>query len=213
MVMTERDLRRINTEYTAKTGGRMMSSTMGRGAIFRILLVMVAISFPLYASAEKRAKHEDLFSVTFPTENDGWACGRWGTILHTGDGGKTWKHQVTGIFDQLNSVSFADTKHGWAVGEAGVIVHTSDGGKTWQTQKSPTNKPILLGVHFVNSKKGWAVGEYTHILSTKDGGATWQVQFSDEQWTLHSVSFCDENTGWAVGEYGYIYHTNDGGTT
>jgi photosystem II stability/assembly factor-like uncharacterized protein len=192
----------------------MMSSRMSCGAVFKIILaVIVVISFPLCVSAEKKIKHEDLFSVTFPTENDGWACGRWGTILHTDDGGKTWKQQVTGIVDQFNSISFADTKHGWAVGDAGVIVNTSDGGKTWQKQISPTNKPILLGVHFVNAQKGWAVGEYTHILHTKDGGKTWQVQFKDEQWTLHSVSFCDENVGWAVGEYGYIYQTNDGGTT
>jgi photosystem II stability/assembly factor-like uncharacterized protein len=159
----------------------------------------------------ERAGH-DLFSVTFADERSGWACGRWGTIIHSSDGGASWVKQVTGVDYTLMSIHFVDGKNGWAVGDGGTVLHTADGGTTWTKQKSPVSY-YLMGVHFANAQKGWAVGERTHILYTADGGKTWQVQFKDEDYILKSVSFCDEKNGWAVGEYGLIYHTTDGGTT
>jgi photosystem II stability/assembly factor-like uncharacterized protein len=155
---------------------------------------------------------EDLLSVSFPTEKEGWACGRWGTVLHTADGGKTWTLQSSGTENTLVSIYFVDRQNGWAVGEEGTILHTADGGKTWKKQKSPV--PFyLMKVYFVTPLKGWVVGERTHILSTVDGGETWAIQFKDEDFILKSVSFCDELHGWAVGEYGYIYYTKDAGVT
>jgi photosystem II stability/assembly factor-like uncharacterized protein len=161
---------------------------------------------------EQQKFYDDLFSVSFPTEKDGWACGRWGTVLHTEDGGKTWIRQNSGTDYTLSSISFVDSKIGWAVGDEGIIIHTEDGGMTWQKQKSPVPF-FLMKVYFVTSLKGWIVTEGTHILNTNDGGQTWKIQFKDEDYILQAVSFCDELNGWAVGEYGYIYHTRDGGAT
>jgi photosystem II stability/assembly factor-like uncharacterized protein len=160
-------------------------------------------------TAKARLPH-DLLSVSFPTEREGWACGRWGTILHSSDGGQNWTAQISGTDYTLSSITFTDPQHGWAVGDGGTIVSTEDGGRTWEKQKSPTTL-FLMGVHFTDTKKGWAVGEKTHILHTADGGRTWSVQFKDQDYILKCISFCDERNGWAVGEYGLIYHTQDGG--
>jgi photosystem II stability/assembly factor-like uncharacterized protein len=189
-----------------------------RRMLFMAIFIALAICLVQESSAKQNvlAKQttsgQDLFSVSFPTEKDGWACGRWGTIVHSQDGGQTWEPQQSGTELQLNSISFADQKNGWAVGDGGVIIHTSDGGTTWQKQSSPVAL-ILLAVHFANNRKGWAVGEKTHILYTEDGGKSWRIQFKQEDWTLHSISFYDENTGWVSGEYGYIYGTTNGGAT
>ncbi len=156
--------------------------------------------------------YEDLFSVSFPTERDGWACGQKGTVLHTIDGGKTWAYQNSGTDFMLVSIYFKDSQNGWAVGEEGMILRTTDGGKTWEKQKSPVPF-FLMRVFFVTPLKGWIVTEQTHILSTDDGGKNWNVQFKDEDFILKSISFCDALQGWAVGEYGYIYGTKDGGKT
>ena len=178
---------------------------------------------------------DDLFDVSFPDERHGWACGRWGTVLHTSDGGKSWVRQDSGTDFTLISIHFVDPKNGWAVGDGATIIHTADGGKTWEKQKSPQiivesgmrwdyttltsdgQKSSIdlpfMGVHFATARKGWIVAERTHILYTEDGGNTWQIQFSEEDFILKGVSFCDGHNGWAVGEYGYIYHTNDGGKT
>lgn len=185
--------------------------TMCFGLMFFLMLCIPATSGEKDKNAS-RGLTEDLFSVTFPTEKDGWACGRWGTVLHTADGGKTWEYQETGTDYTLSSISFVDNRHGWAVGDEGVIIHTKDGGKTWSKQKSAVSY-FLMGVHFADAQSGWIVTERTTILHTKDGGKTWKKQFSDLDYILKGVSFSDEKNGWAVGEYGFIYHTEDGGAT
>ncbi len=183
-------------------------------ALFAV--VLIGTSFPGILHAAQKANlptlRDDLFSVTFPTENDGWACGRWGTVIHTKDGGKTWQRQETKTDFTLTSICFTDLKNGWAVGDEGTIIRTSDGGNTWAKQKSPVPY-FLMGVQFVTPNKGWIVTERTHILCTEDGGKTWNIQFKDSDFILKAVSFCDHLNGWAVGEYGMIYHTKDGGKT
>jgi len=176
------------------------------------LFIYCLVSTTLYAQQQKGRLSQDLFSVSFPTEQNGWACGRWGTIIHTTDGGKKWVPQQSGTDYTLSSISFVDSRNGWAVGDGGTILRTKDGGKTWTKQKSPVPY-FLMGVQFVNAQKGWIVAERTTILFTEDGGQTWQVQFKDKDFILKRVSFCDDRNGWAAGEFGYIYHTEDGGKT
>jgi len=185
--------------------------------ILNIVAMVCFISFLVSCAQVAQQKKqwgmsEDLLSASFPTEKEGWVCGRWGTVLHTADGGKTWMLQSSGTENTLVSIHFVDPQNGWAVGEEGTILHTADGGKTWEKQKSPVPH-YLMKVYFVTPSKGWIVGERTHILSTVDGGKTWNIQFKDEDFILKSISFCDELHGWAVGEYGFIYHTKDGGVT
>jgi photosystem II stability/assembly factor-like uncharacterized protein len=188
--------------------------------IGRMLSIVVVISYAfcwvpsvLYGQQKKPKKlYHDLFSVSFPNEREGWVCGRWGTILHSSDGGKTWEPQQSGTDYTLSSISFIDSKNGWAVGNGGMILNTKDGGKSWVKQKSPVDY-YLMGVHFANGQKGWIVSERTSILYTEDGGQTWKVQFKNRDFILKRVSFCDEYNGWAVGEFGFIYHTENGGKT
>lgn len=74
----------------------------------------------------------NLEAVFFATERLGWAVGEDGTILATGDGGKTWTPQTSGTKALLNSVHFtADGQRGWAVGAGGPIIATGDGGRLW----------------------------------------------------------------------------------
>jgi photosystem II stability/assembly factor-like uncharacterized protein len=180
---------------------------------FFLCLLLVIPSFAVsMAEAKQKRLSDDLFSVTFVNEKQGWVCGRWGSVLHTEDGGATWVPQETGTDYSLSSIYFTDTKNGWAVGDEGTIIRTKDGGKTWSKQKSPVAY-FLMGVRFVSPVKGFIVTERTHILSTNDGGNTWKVQFKDEDYILKAIAFSDALNGWAVGEFGYIYHTKDGGDT
>jgi len=197
-------------------GGRWVTSVnhvlQQLSSFFFVWLVCSCASvLHAWLQAKKWIRH-DLLSVAFTDEKEGWACGRWGTVLHSSDGGNSWDRQVTGIDYTLTSISFVDFKSGWVVGDGGTILHTRNGGKTWEKQKSPVQS-YLMGVHFATFQEGWAVGEKTTILHTSDGGKTWQMQFKDEDYILKSISFCDAKNGWAAGEYGLIYHTEDGGLT
>ena len=179
--------------------------------ILTVVVFCICCTVHSGVSAKQRLYH-DLFSVSFPTEKDGWICGRWGTVLNTSDGGKSWVQQNTGTQFTLSSIYFVDPQNGWTVGDQGTIIHTGDGGKTWKQQQSPVSF-YLMDVHFVSPLKGWIVTERTNILFTNDGGKTWSVQFSDEDYILKGISFCDSVHGWAVGEYGYTYYTRDGGAS
>jgi photosystem II stability/assembly factor-like uncharacterized protein len=178
-----------------------------------IVVALVCCAFLFVSPTEgAQAIYDDLFSASFPTDKDGWVAGRWGCILHTADGGKTWVRQNTGTNYTLSSVFFIDPKQGWAVGEEGIIIHTKDGGKTWEKQKSPT-RFFHMRVLFLTPTAGFIASEQTNILYTSDGGKTWTVGFKDQDFILKSLSFADQNNGWAAGEYGFIYNTKDGGKT
>ena len=179
--------------------------------LFICAAILVFVT-PIVISAQENILYDDLFSVSFPDEKHGWACGRWGAVLHTADGGATWKKQRTCTDYTLSSISFVDSNNGWAVGDEGTIIHTTDGGATWARQESPVPY-FLMDVLFLTPQRGWIVTERTHILYTEDGGRTWTVQFADEDFILKAISFADARYGWAVGEYGYICHTADGGKT
>jgi photosystem II stability/assembly factor-like uncharacterized protein len=178
-----------------------------------VSLLCLCLLVPAALHAEQEGKrHDDLISVSFPTEDDGWACGRYGTILHTSDGGATWRPQSSGTAFTLSGICFVDTKNGWAVGNKGTILHTSDGGETWEKQESPIDY-FHMDVTFLDAEKGFVVSERTHILATNDGGKTWEIGFEDEDYILKSISFCDDQHGWVAGEFGHTYHTRDGGKT
>ncbi len=186
--------------------------SMGTAGILACLFFVLVITPSLVFSKVNVGVKNDLFSVTFPTEQDGWACGRWGVVLNTSDGGLNWAQQDTGVDYTLTAVFFTDTKNGWAVGDEGTIIHTKNGGETWEIQKSPVTT-FLMGVSFADTKNGWIVTEKTTILNTTDGGKNWQIQFAAGDYILKNVSFCDAQNGWAVGEFGFTYNTKNGGKT
>ncbi len=185
-----------------------------RSIWLKVFAVLCFTSLFLAGSAISQQKflYDDLFGATFPDENSGWACGRWGSIFHTSDGGTTWTKQESNTDYTLAAIYFPDNQDGWAVGDEGTIIHTADGGKTWCKQESPVPF-FLMDVYFSNPARGWIVTEQTTILFTEDSGKTWTIQFQDEDFILKAISFADDFNGWTVGEYGYIYHTSDGGST
>jgi photosystem II stability/assembly factor-like uncharacterized protein len=59
--------------------------------------------------------------VQFLNDDDGWAVGRGGTILRSGDAGRTWVQQGATTKQNLYSLHF-NKKVGWAVGGGGTIL-------------------------------------------------------------------------------------------
>jgi len=142
-----------------------------------------------------------------------WISGDYGAILFSGDGGKTWDKQDSGLAEELLcTIRFVNKDAGWASGVGGTIVHTRDGGRTWARQDSGTEHH-LLDMFFLDSRLGWAVGEFGTILRTRDGGTTWLPTGQVEDKMYNGVYFIDNNTGWIVGEFGTILISRDGGIT
>ena len=158
--------------------------------------------------------------------------GKFGHIIGTNDGGKTWHDKIDLSNNPYWEIHFNDVKYITenfviVVGDSGTILKTTDGGKNWQNQISGTKK-CLRGIYFTNPSNGITVGgDYDGnnasgiILRTTDGGDTWMKQSSgDDGIYLEEVRFSDANNGIAVGmsatfggPYGHILGTKDGGLT
>jgi photosystem II stability/assembly factor-like uncharacterized protein len=141
----------------------------------------------------------------------GWAVGERGTILHTEDGGITWKKQDGGTDHHLNEVTFSTPQLGWVAGDWGTLLRTKNGGDTWEN-KTIDRDLIVSSVTFVTSRLGWVSGTNA-IFHSEDGGDTWKKQFSGAgpYLDLGEVTFATPLLGWAVGDKGLIFHTDDGG--
>jgi photosystem II stability/assembly factor-like uncharacterized protein len=179
---------------------------------------------PLPVEEKMLTRHDELFAVAFADQTHGWAVGKFGLILHTADGGRTWLEQISRTHNALSAVSFPNNQRGFAVGSAGTVVATSDGGRSWKAQKSGVEEQ-LLSLQALSPDVVYAVGAYGTLISTTDGGATWQkhalswdnlipqvvrdVGYMEPN--LNSVFFVDQQFGWIVGEFGLILHTSDGG--
>ena len=179
-----------------------------------------------------------LYGVHFISEKQGWAVGNAvditpgadfdegaeSLIIHTNDGGQTWRRQHSGVFNKpLRRVYFRSASEGWCVGEGGILIHTTDGGQTWSHIETGTENN--LHDLFIGERTGWIVGDWGTVLKTTDSGQTFtQVdgEVFDEK-SLKGIHFVDENQGWIVtyntptstnsGDAGYIYRTTDGGET
>jgi photosystem II stability/assembly factor-like uncharacterized protein len=167
---------------------------------------------------KRRYFHHNLLAVDHGDEENVWAVGYRGIILHSNDRGKTWKRQHSNTRATLAGVDFINKKEGWVVGQWRTILHTSDGGKHWEKQKIPKDvdpEAYFCDVQFFDEKEGWACGTMAALLHTKDGGKTWEaVDMTDyAEWTtgFNDLYFIDRKEGWLVGETGLCLHTTDGG--
>ncbi|MFN0201267.1 MAG: YCF48-related protein [Bacteroidia bacterium] len=130
------------------------------------------------------------------TNNNGWAVGNEGQILHTLDAGQTWLPQTPILPNSYHAVHFPNAKYGYIAG-ANCVVGTKTNGTTWDTLLFiPPPPPLTLdppqlsltNVHFVNDSMGAVSGSYTQsagaippeamILYTYDFGENWSIAYS-----------------------------------
>ncbi len=79
-------------------------------------------------------------------DQEGWAVGKSGTIIHTTDGGNTWAVQSNPADTTLFDVDFSDHEHGLVCGY-NYILRTTNGGQNWQRvgiQENTTATPATI---------------------------------------------------------------------
>lgn len=164
---------------------------------------------------------EDYYGAFVLDDNNAWAVGNRGVVLHLTNKGETVTILPTWIEKALYNVDFADAQNGVAVGQDGLIVKTRDGGKTWTQSKlelppeewRPGLPHIFTLSRGTDSQKIWAAGPGGTIVHSSDGGETWQDLSLHRDVTLNGIAFVNDLEGWVVGEFGTILYTSDGGKT
>ncbi len=170
-----------------------------------------------------------LLSVRFPTYDKGWAIGHDGVVLHTEDGGSTWKKQLDGtqigemVADQVKQM--AEAKHDLlADPEAGLTEEEREklefeaedldmflSDAEFFKEQGPIQP--LMDMWFKNEMEGIVVGGFGTILSTKDGGATWQPildRIDNLGKSLHAITRCGDDL-FIAGETGRLFRSEDFG--
>lgn len=128
------------------------------------------------------------------------------TVLHTTDGGRSWKQApfLDKDGEKLPSVFwFTDSKHGWLSWvDDGAVDHlqkTDDGGLTWTILPS---QGALSTIQFFNRHEGILVASIAFRQDefgvTQDGGKSWTKTQLDIQHTV-ATCFLNRDIGWVIG--------------
>jgi photosystem II stability/assembly factor-like uncharacterized protein len=107
------------------------------------------------------------------------------SVLHTSDGGETWKAAPLPVSAEETTFiaaaypEFLDSQTGWIAVKLqsgsnfslGRLFATLDGGQTWEERSLPLGEPA----RFVDSSRGWTAGgpASDRLLHTQDGGRIW----------------------------------------
>lgn len=179
------------------------------GSLILSLIIIEIFFYAGSAFSQKAVTRDNFYCVTI-VDDQAWAAGYHGSIIHFKEKEGAWTIQPSGTPESLFAISFINVNRGWIAGQSGTILSTADGGKSWNLQKSNTGND-LFGVHFIDKNHGWACGIMGTVLSTSDGGKNWEKRSLPEDVDLYSIFFIDHQQGWAAGEFGVILHTIDGG--
>ena len=163
-------------------------------------------------------------SVTDPLHNGfffddehGWILSYGtGVVLHTEDGGDTWRVQAR--LDSLfyEDICFITREKGWMCGEHGMLLQTEDGGKHWQEMKLAPEHVAFYGVDFTIQNRGVLVGMNIQkrsavFFESPDLGGTWHAHpDSLPGLALEPIQFVDEHHGF-IGGANTVLRTADGG--
>lgn len=117
--------------------------------------------------------------VNAPDGTTFWRFGAAGLIVYSGDGGRHWVAQSSGVAAELTSGSAVSAKVCWIAGKMGTLLVTTDGGAHWKSLKTPLSED-LGGVHAGSGQAAtiWNATN-TKAFETSDGGETWR-QVSNE---------------------------------
>ena len=107
-----------------------------------------------------------LFGIASPDPQHIWVIGFDSVIMHSADGGATWKPQKSPVINSLCDASFINATTGWIAGRAGTMLHTTDGGATWVKQETGITSH-LFALSFADERNGWAVGDFGDFLQRK----------------------------------------------
>ena len=164
-----------------------------------------------------------LYDIYFVNEKSGWIAGSGGTLLSTGNGGKTWKKESGVTEDTIRQVYFSDEQTGWLLCERNIynrgsnassyLLKTNNGGVNWEkTEFEDIKRERIIRLFFNTEKQGFAIGESGVFYALRDD-EKWKRQASPARYLLLDGAFTNAKNGVIVGGGGSIVFTEDAGLT
>jgi len=159
-----------------------------------------------------------LTSLCFVDDQQGWAAGHDGVVLHTGDGGDTWVLQREDLAGDkpLLSIFFKDASKGFAVGLFGTATQTADGGKSWTpltVESGEENDHHLYAIFGDPATALYIAGETGLIYRSADGGATWTTIKTSNPGSFWAGAQLKDGSLLAAGQRGHLFASHDQGAS
>jgi photosystem II stability/assembly factor-like uncharacterized protein len=162
-----------------------------------------------------------LTSVSFIDDKQGWAAGHWGTVVHTEDGGETWKllRTDTSVDQPLLSIYFWDRSNGFAAGLWSLALRTTDGGVSWTPVKMPAppgadkSGPNLYQIFPARNGVLFIAGEQGLVFRSDDGGQNWNLLKTGNAGSFWTGLALPDDSLLVAGLNGKIFRSTDSGKT
>ena len=145
------------------------------------------------------------------SQQEGWAVGNDGLILHYIDG--KWQEIISPTDKILYALDMLNENEGWAVGRHGTILHYQQG--EWQQVPLDIEgvdwdgvQGDLYDIDMVDEDTGWAVG-YSNLLLRYQQGTWHKVDpITDE--SLLTIAAPSSDEAWATTTKGGLLHYQQG---
>jgi hypothetical protein len=151
----------------------------------------------------------DLLDVLALAEDDVWAVGMYGTILHWG--GSAWTTTPIGSSIHLYGVGGTSATDVWVVGSSDTILHWT-GGPFWEYASSGSGTTAMLREIWSTSPTDvWVVGSVTlpsyasYGLILHGDGTSWTAAPGLVSGSLTGVGGSGPDDVWAVGPSGILH--------
>ncbi len=143
----------------------------------------------------------DIYDSYIVTNDDIWAVGNDGLVLH--NDGTGWMVKDIGVSVNLKAVSFIDANMGYVVGDEGTVV--SYDGTDWTVVDIGTTED-LTGVSFADADNGVVVGLGGTVVVYNTG--SWEVVTTGDNNDLYDVSMLGASNIWACGKGKIVVNYN-----
>lgn len=148
----------------------------------------------------------DLVAVDFPSSSKGWAVGHDGAVLHTVDGGLTWKKQFDGLAAARTMADYYAVNQPQGISPEGDEIAVFQGDIQWFIDQG-ADKPFL-DVWFEDESTGYIIGAFNLLFRTSDGGRSWTPWFdridNPRRYHLYAIRPIG-NDLFICGEQGSVY--------
>ena len=149
-----------------------------------------------------------LYRCVFPDQQNGWAVGDSGVIIHTSNGGNSWVLQNSTINYFIEDVFFLNIYTGWAIANdffytGTTILKTTNSGLNWIASRYPDTTKVIYTINYLDALTGYMGGYSGLLLKTSDGGNTWVQQSIDSNiisyFPIEKFAFYNHRLGFACG--------------
>ncbi|MGE5353155.1 MAG: YCF48-related protein [Acidobacteriota bacterium] len=173
-----------------------------------------------YTPSQPFKAGEDIKSIFFRDELNGWAGGDKGVIYKTTDGGASWQEKTDTLAYKasVNDIYFAGSDTGYICGSYNTAkaAKTTDGGESWKEVTLPAiTDAEFRTMIWENSLKGILVGTSKGFLSTTDGGSSWSIRPVNNsiltKFGMYSITKSEPGKYFMCGSSGRIMKSTDGG--